>query len=118
MTKLLEHPITLVIASVLFVLFFYSLRQTGNKTEQSSQEIAVLEEKAYQASKEVQSLQEELEQSKSAEYKERIVRDELLLQKEGEYIVQLAVPEIEVIDTDITTTKTQSNQEKWLEILF
>lgn len=118
MTKPLEHPLALIIAGVLFSLLFFSLRQTGNKTQQSTDEISALEEKAYQASKEVQELQDELEYSKSPEYKEKIIRNELLLQKPGEYIVQLTAPETEPLDTHITPSAPITNQEKWLEILF
>ncbi|MCA9369513.1 hypothetical protein KC721_04390, partial [Candidatus Woesebacteria bacterium] len=69
-------------------------------------------------SKEVQDLQTELEYSKSPEYKEKIIRDQLLLQKEGEYVVQLTVPETPSSDREITPQDRRSNQEKWLEILF
>lgn len=118
MTKVLEHPVTLIVAAILFFLVFLSLRQTGSKTQQSTQEISVLEEKAYQASKEVQKLQEELEYSKSDEYKEKIIRNELLLQKPGEYIVQIAATETLALDPDITIMQPKTNREKWLEILF
>lgn len=118
MTKALEHPLTLIVAAVLFSVLFFSLRQTGNKSQQSTNEISLLEEKAYKTSKEVQELQEELEYSKSTAYKEKIVRNELLLQKPGEYIVQMTAPQTEPLDTHITTSQPETNQEKWFEILF
>lgn len=118
MTKYLQHPFVLLIVTFLFVGVFISLRQTGAKTHQSSKEISELEKEAYQLSKEVQDLQEELEYSKSPEYKEKIIRDQLLMQKEGEYVVQVSAPEIVETDTEIKPQKTVSNQDRWLEILF
>lgn len=118
MAKPLEHPLVIILITGLFLVLFMSLRKTSGRTEQSTQEISALEKEAYNLSKEVQTLQEELEYSKSQEYKEKIIRDQLLLKKENEYIVQLAVPEETVKDTDINQQKAQGNQEKWLEILF
>ena len=118
MAKPLEHPITIIAISVAAFLLIISLRQTSQKSQQSTSEVSVLEEKAYNLSKEVQDLQTELEHSKSPEYKEKIIRDQLLLQKEGEYIVQLTAPETPSSDTEITEEQPRSNQDKWLEILF
>lgn len=118
MAKPLEHPLVIILITGLFLVLFTSLRRTSDKTAQSTEEISSLEKEAYTLSKEVQTLQEELEYSKSQEYKEKIIRDQLLLKKENEYIVQLAVPEETVKDPDINPETTSTNQEKWLEILF
>ncbi len=118
MAKLLEHPLTIILITIVSALLIISLRRTAKKSDQSTAEIAQLEEKAYNLSQEVKDLQDELEHSKSPTYKEKILRDQLLLQKDGEYVVQLSVPEIEHNDAEITPQKTKTNQEKWFDLLF
>ena len=118
MSKVLEHPLTLIASAVLFVVFSISLRQTAHKSGQSQAEIATLEETAYLLSEEVQQLQDNLEYAKSQDHKESIIRNQLLLQKNGEYTLYIPAPETTEYDTDITYTQPPSNQEKWLELVF
>lgn len=116
--KVVQHPITIVIFTLLCAALVISLRQGENKIERSTEEISSLEEQAYSLSLEVQDLQEELEYSKSPEYKEKIIRNELLMQKENEYIVQLSLPETSKENSTKIIENKESTQEKWLQILF
>ncbi len=119
MGKVLQHPITIILFTLLCGVLVISLRKSSQKKSLSSQEISTLEEKAYALSQEVQGLQEEVERSKSLEYKEKIIRNELLMQKEGEYVVQLALPpEQNNFESNNSLKKPASYREEWIEILF
>ena len=119
MGKVAQHPITIFLFTLLVIVLVISLRKSGQKNNLSSEEVATLEKEAYTLSQEVQRLQSEAELSKSLEYKEKIIRNELLMQKEGEYIVQLSVPQEDLHTEEDNTVKSPlSYREQWLQILF
>ena len=89
-TKILYHPLTILGLTILAVMFFFSLDKSGKKTQNSSENIKVLEHEITQISQEVLTLEEKIAQTDSPEFKEKVVRNELLLQKPGEYILQIA----------------------------
>ena len=87
--NILYHPISIVIITILAILFYISLEQSSKKTEQSAQQIEILESEVNQLSDKIISLEEKIVLADSDEFKEKVVRNELLLQKEGEYILQI-----------------------------
>ena len=118
-TKLLYHPITILALTIVAIMFFFSLDKSSKKTQSSSENIRVLEYEIDQISNEIIGLEEKIELTESEQFKEKVVRNELLLQKPGEYILQIqenteAKPENKLINK----TKTVTPLENWKEILL
>ena len=117
MLKVLSNPITLVIITVLSMVFFFSLDKTAGRREQSAQTIAQLEEEAATLELEVRKLAEATESANSEFNREKIIRNELLLKEPGEYVVQLP----EIIEPKIEETVEQQPAEpvdQWRELFF
>jgi len=88
--KLIYHPITILVITIVAIAFFFSLDKSSRKTQSSNENIKILEYEVNQVSSEIVSLEEKIEDTQSDQFKEKIIRNELLLQKPGEYILQIA----------------------------
>lgn len=75
-----------------------------------------MEEEIHQASEEVLDLENALIEVETDEYKEKTIRNELLLQKENEQIIQLPeLPEEDQTVSEVEERKEPINQ--WKELL-
>ncbi len=125
-TKILYHPITILALTIGAIMFFFSLDKSGKKTQNSSENIRVLEYEVNQISKEIIELEEKMEKVGSEQFQEKVVRNELLLQKPGEYVLQIAEIDEKSKKADCTTEECQNksnNTDKkplfaWRELLF
>lgn len=90
MPKLLAHPLVMLAAAVLVVLFIVSLRQTAQKSEVASRNVAVMDQKIEEVSEELTEEKQELEYGASDLAREKLRRDDLLMQKPGEYVLQIS----------------------------
>lgn len=98
-------------------MFYLSLDKTSEKRRQSAQTISKLEEKLEANRAEVASLEQKESESSSSFITEKIVRDELLLKKPGEYIVLL--PELEESDDGTELISARATPlEEWKQLLF
>lgn len=127
--KLLYHPVTIFLVSLLVIIFYFSLDASSKKTQKSSENIAVLEHEVNQISKNVIDLEEKIQLSESEAFKEKVIRNELLLQKEGEIILQISdlreEPSNNNCDIDcvdcpecISTNTSLTPLQAWLELLL
>ena len=91
--NLLYHPVTVLFITIIAITFYFSLDRSAQKTQKSSENIRVLEHEINQVSQEVIELEEKIIETESQQFQEKVVRNELLLQKEGEYILQ--IPDVE-----------------------
>lgn len=87
--KLLYNPITLVVITILAIVTFIQLDQTTKKSQFSHIQVAEKEKIVQNMADKVSSLEEQFSEVNSDFYKEKVVRDELLLQKENEIILKL-----------------------------
>ncbi|MBP7842657.1 hypothetical protein KA017_01500 [Candidatus Woesebacteria bacterium] len=125
-TKILYHPIIILALTIGAIMFFFSLDKSGKKTQNSSENIRVLEHEVGQISKEIIELEEKIEVVESGQFKEKVVRNELLLQKPGEYVLQIAETESSALDSDCVNNECENRNEKidkspllaWEKILF
>lgn len=116
MFKLLAHPLVAVGMTILAVLFVLSLRKTAQKSEVASQNVAVLEQKITDLSRELEEEQKALEYDSSDFAREKILRNDLLLQKPGEYILQ--IPDENLVQNNTETASTKTPWEEWKALLF
>ncbi len=125
-TKILYHPIIILVLTIGAIMFFFSLDKSGKKTQNSSENIRVLEYEVGQISKEVIELEEKIEVVESGQFKEKVVRNELLLQKPGEYVLQIAETESSSLDSNCINNECENRNEKkdkspflaWKELLL
>ncbi|MBD3279221.1 MAG: hypothetical protein GF390_00745, partial [Candidatus Pacebacteria bacterium] len=106
MSKLLYHPVVILIFTLLSVTLSVSLYQSLTKTHQARENLSILKKEINQQTSQITATQEQLNQAQTPLVQEKIWRDELLLQKQGEYIVQL--PELDKAEQLITPTPTAS----------
>lgn len=116
MTSILKHPVIIVIITVIALFYYLSLDKSAQKAETSSQTVKVLEDEISQMNSEVSVLEKQLEAVNHPVAQEKVIRNELLLQKPGEYILQL--PNIEVEEAKPVTNKEKSPWEEWKKVLF
>jgi hypothetical protein len=118
--KLLYHPVTLLFVTIIAITFFFSLDKSAKKTLSSTENIRVLEHEINHVSDEVILLEEKILQTESLQFQEKVVRNELLLQKEGEYILQIPDTAInnEEICENCNENEDSSPLSSWKNILF
>lgn len=128
-TKILYHPIIVLTITVVAIMFFFSLDKSGKKSQNSSENIRILEYEVEQISSDIIELEEKIDLVKSDQFKEKVVRNELLLQKPGEYILQIADAEngseqVDCIQTNLDNCQNDKQSIKkspllsWKELLF
>jgi cell division protein FtsB len=117
MQKLLFHPITVIFFTVIAVIFYFSLEKSAGTAETSVVTLQKLQQDTEKLNQEVQQLEGKLTDSQNTVAKEKIVRDELLMQKPGEYAIQIPdVDHTEVVPTQPPATPTP--WEDWQDILL
>jgi cell division protein FtsB len=115
MNKILSNPLVLILAGIFFILFFVSLKQNAEKTAISTQSIQELETDIATLKNDIDLSQEKLNDAQSPLNQEKILRNELLLQKEGEIILQ--IPDIEE-KKETTPSPTPAPLEEWKKLLL
>ncbi len=117
MQRLLSHPLVIALCTAVAIIFFVSLDRNAQTAHTSVGTLQSLAEQTQQLETEVTSLQQQLGDASTDLSKEKIIRNELLLQKTGEYVVQLPTSELEVeITTEAPTTDTP--WEAWKKVLL
>lgn len=119
-TKLLNHPVVILALTIVAITFFLSLNKSGKKTQNSTENIRVLEYEVGQILEEIIDLEEKIEETESEQFKEKVVRNELLMQKPGEYVLQIQEPEEKAgFQTNINNTlESISPTQSWIELIL
>lgn len=88
----------------------------GREIKSSSELVTTLRSQVAQKQEEYNKVKEQASNAQSPFNQESIMRNELLLQKEGEYIVQM--PDLpEPITSELVTQKQLSPWEEWKQLL-
>ena len=111
------HPLTALSLTLVTLVAVISLRQTAQKTQISSEETKVLDQEVQKIASEISELKAQVELAEHPFTQERILRNELLMQKPGEYVVQ--IPEVSVPPRpQPTPTPTLSPWQAWQQVLL
>lgn len=116
MQKLIFNPITFLGITILSVVFSISLYQSAQRTKLSTENLEYLEEEVSQMQAEVLSLETAIDQSQQPFAKEKIIRDELLMKKPNEYVIQIPDELVESI-TPIESKSIKRPLEEWQQLL-
>jgi 16S rRNA U516 pseudouridylate synthase RsuA-like enzyme len=114
MKDLLQKPLMILIATIITLLFLLSLRKTASKSLISQKNVELLEEKIRDVNQQITKEKKELEYTSSEFAKEKIMRNELLLQKPGEYVLQIPLKNQE--DTQEIELNQQRPIEAWKQL--
>ena len=113
MTSFFQRTPVILFLTLITIFFIFSLRRTANKSIISQENVEVLEHSIQDISTKIEIEKKELESTSSEFSKEKILRNELLLQKPGEYILQIPLEEKEtekqIISQEITPWETWVN---------
>lgn len=115
-TKPWLKPGGAIILTFLSFLFSYSLYKTSQKTKLSNQNLSQMAHEVTQLEEKTDALQTQLEQAKQPLAKEKIIRNELLMKKKGEYVIQ--IPEEALGNTQKNSEVKQTTPwEEWQKLL-
>lgn len=116
-TKLIFNPMFLTALTIMSIIFSISLYKSAQKTRYSAQNLQNLEDEIIEMEQEVSLLEESIEESQQPFFQEKIIRDELLMKKPGEYVVQ--IPD-ELLQTNKVPSKEKliTPWEEWQKLLF
>jgi hypothetical protein len=116
MAKLLNHPLAIMLLSLLALLFILSLRKTALKGQTAAQNVALVESQIDQLSGQIEAERQAIEYASSNLAKEKILRNELLLQKPGERALQ--IPDDGALVTETEAAEQKTAWDEWREVLF
>lgn len=96
---------------VLGICFFLGIKdiQELNKKRKLSQQLEVLKQEVIEAQKNNQDLKQGIAKSSDSDYIEKVAREQLDLQKQGEKVVTFIMPK-----EKITQTATEGWSQNWL----
>ncbi len=116
LTKI-SNPIILLIFIILSIICYTSLSNAASRREVAAANVQLLRESVDAQKLEVSELRTDLEIANHPFTKEKMLRDELLLQKEGEIVFKLPdIPEVSPSPTPTPTPVTPWVE--WKEVLF
>lgn len=115
MLRWFTHPFTMIVFTIVVTWLYASLLRTEGAMRTSTESVAVLDQEVAQIASEVSALDSELALAKSSDAQEQRIRDELLLKKPGEYVIQL--PAIEQQTTQVSKKTPLTPWQKWQKVL-
>ena len=117
MRRVLFHPAFMLLVGILAILFVFSLRSTQKLTSQRENQVEKNQLEVESLKSKQQQLQKQLEESQLPFNQEKILRNELRQQKEGDIVIQ--IPSIAPqISPPPSPTPTITNWKAWMEIIF
>lgn len=114
---LLKNPLVALVTTVIALLIFLGLRASMIKTARDTQAVEETREYVNQLKQEVSTLEVKITEAETPLAQEKRLRDELLLQKEGEQVIVLPSTTPVVIPTPSPTSKPKPWQE-WRALLL
>lgn len=115
MKKILYNPLTIIALTVLTILIIFSLRRNLGKIDIVRENYFNLQQEVAKHSLRLEPQKQQVETAKQPLAEEKTARNELLKQKEGEYV--LYIPKIEVEREAVLPEPTPRPVEKWEELL-
>jgi cell division protein FtsB len=115
MSKWLYHPLAVIVFTIVITWLYASLLRTENQMRISTESVTVLDQEVNKIASEVSNLENTLLYAKSDSAQEQKIRDELLMKKPGEYVIQLPIT-TKTEQPTINSSKPSAWQE-WQKLL-
>ncbi len=116
MNKLFYNPISLIVFILVVFTISLSLRETANRASLAKKEVNSLDQEVQDLRTETLETQQLVESRQGEFVREEIARNELLLQKPGEIIVQLPPITPKPMPTQVVQQLTPL--EEWRAAIF
>lgn len=114
--KWLQNPVVLLVFTLLVLSFIFSLRKNLTRLTLSEHNLEILKSEVGQLETEVEQKQYQLETAQQPLAKEKIARNELLLKREGEYVIQL--PDIKLESEKQPPESKPTAWQQWRQLLL
>lgn len=116
LSRIVYHPLFIVLVTVGTVVLCISLLLSSKEIRSSSEIVTTLQKQVQQKQLLLKNTQTAVEKAKSPLAQEKIIRDELLQQKPGEYVVQ--IPDLpEPKESEVQQMKPLTPWEQWRALL-
>lgn len=120
--QIFEHPLMVILISILTVLLILSLQENKRKAQSSSQNLQENQEHIALFKKTVMEKEAFYEQTKSDLYKERLRRNELVKNKKGETVILIPEANFDEINYNQESTPEKidyrvQNWKSWWQLL-
>ena len=117
--QIMAHPLMVILISFLAILLILSLQENKQKALLSSENLEQNQENIKLLKDTVNKKEEFFNQTQNDLYKEKLRRNELVQNKEGETVIQIPATNLELIETKETTLdkvdyRVQNWKEWWL----
>jgi len=116
MKQILYRPVVVFVITILAAYFIFSLRNNLKRVGLSQQNLATKQTEVDELDQSVTQQKEELAIAEQPLAKEKIARNELLMQKDGEIVIRL--PEIEIPEPATVEADVAAPWEEWRALLF
>ncbi|MGD9129642.1 MAG: septum formation initiator family protein [Candidatus Woesebacteria bacterium] len=116
MNRFLSQPIILIAFSILSLSFILSLKKTENISHQSQKNVEILQNEVKKQSENIQELENKIAEADYPLTKEKIQRNDLLMQRPGEYIIQ--IPTETKNENKKIAIEIESPWQEWKKLLF
>ena len=118
MKQLLFHPLTVIVITIISIVITISLFANAKEINSSNNAIKILEDRVKIEKEKVNQLELKLDQASQEFTQEKIIRDELLLQKPGEYIVQISKNPVTDKQEQQPTIEAKTPWQEWWGLIF
>ena len=118
--KIIQTPLFLIVITLIAGIYGWSLLQTQEELKQAQLGLEAEKEQLESLKLEKESLEKSLNASQESFQQERLIRDQLLMQKEGEIIIDLPREDLpaDLNNLELNNTPEKSNLRKWIEEVF
>ncbi len=113
--QLLFSPIVAILLTIVAGLYLFQNHRRLDRLELSKKNIQNTQKAVESLQESIKEVDLKLEQAQQPLAKEKIIRDELLHQKENELVLKL--PEIKIEEEEREIKVEQSNWEAWMEVV-
>lgn len=117
--QLIFHPVTACLITLASLFFLLSLIKTDATIEESNLIVGQLESEVLVLEQSLLELEDRVAAATSSTAREKIIRNELLMQKPGEYVVQ--IPSLEEINQENSlpeVSKPTSPIQAWKSLIL
>lgn len=125
MKQLIYHPLVIIFFTLVTAVITYTLYKNTQEIKNSTRSIQLLENQIQEKEANMVDLENQLDQASSDFTQEKIIRNELLLQKDGEYIVQISKKQEDIDPSNSagrqkTEEKVKENSpwQEWWELIW
>lgn len=120
--QIMAHPLMVILISFLAILLILSLQENKQKALLSSENLEQNQENIKLLKDTVNKKEEFFNQAQNDLYKEKLRRNELVQNKEGETVIQIPATNLELVETKETTLdkvdyRVQNWKEWWLLLI-